>query len=69
MSTFVLVLTGIKDWPNAVVAEDLNVLDARQILRQVEEEVHKQDEAEAVPLEPLLGEKPIEAYYIDNLVG
>ena len=68
MSIFVLVLTGIKDWPDAVVAEDLNILDARQILRQREEEVHKQDEAEAVPLEPLLGEKPTETYYIDNLV-
>ena len=47
----------------------MNILDARQILRQ-EEEARKQDDVEtAVPLEPLLGEKPAGEYYIDNLVG
>ena len=47
----------------------MNVLDARQIMKQLEEEARKQDEEDAVPLEPLQGEKPMEVYHIDNLVS
>ena len=64
-----LLPTDIEDWPDVVVKEDMSILDARQILRQRAEEARQQDEAEAVPTEPLLGELPIGAYHIDNLVG
>jgi hypothetical protein len=70
-------ISDLEDWPDVVMDEDLNVLDARQILREREEAAREKDLAEGiaavagadVPVGPLTGEHPIGTHHIDNMVS
>ncbi|KAK7504733.1 hypothetical protein BaRGS_00003761, partial [Batillaria attramentaria] len=58
------------DWPDVVVTEDMKVLDARQIMRDKQEEEGADDtDGKDPPVGPLLGEKPAAEYHIDNLLS
>ncbi|KAL8589686.1 hypothetical protein ACOMHN_027194 [Nucella lapillus] len=59
----------LEDWPEVVVEKDLDVLKAREILEEQKEDAGQLNELTDLPTYPLLGEKPIEAYHLDNLLS
>lgn len=60
----------MEDWPDIVVDKDMNILEARKILKEIQEKacIDAGNMEKPLPVGSLLGEKSSEAYYIDNMV-
>ncbi|XP_076464217.1 uncharacterized protein LOC143296266 [Babylonia areolata] len=59
---------NLEDWPDTVVDNDLEVLTAPEMWKHGKEQAHQRDENH-VPTFPLLGEKAVEMYHLDNLLS
>lgn len=59
-----------ENWPDVVINDDLNVLDAHKILNEKRLEAIEAALADEkmLPIGPLRGEKPESSYHLENMV-